>query len=326
MTALESYINERMTEIARRRIVWERRCKQFPAPVTNFISRKLWRWPYRHMRAFPMSSGLEPTESGGWAISRDSNIVATAAPLLEWIGLIDRPVTIVAGGPSAREHPISELRDSGRLVVAVNGVPSLLAEMGVRADAWIVSDPRLAFQIEENFPHAIGTPLAITPRVAASLATTAPDELSKRSLHLIERVNQWHGVPSLLDHELLALNESSGRPFLFPSTGIRKSVVGWSHRPELGFFSGCTVVFAALQLLIRLGAMDIEIIGMDLSGQEHAYPIGKGAIPNTLIADYEMNILPSFELMHEALRETDVVVRNLSPVCPLPRELFTAVS
>ena len=109
---------------------------------------------------------------------------------------------------------------------------------------------------------------------------------------------------------------------MFPATGVRKSVVGWSRRPELGFFSGCTVVFAALQVVVGLGARDIEIIGMDLSNQGHAYQEGEGTLPSTLTLDYADRILPSFELMHEALRNTGVVVRNLSPVCPLPRRLF----
>jgi hypothetical protein len=105
-----------------------------------------------------------------------------------------------------------------------------------------------------------------------------------------------------------------------------KSVVGWSRRPELGFFSGCTVVFAALQIVIGLGARDIEIAGMDLQGSGHAYKEEKCAIASSLGADYERGILPAFERMHEAIRGSGVVVRNLSPVCPLPREFFTALS
>src|SRR6478752_376713 len=148
MTALESYVNERMRKPVLSRIAWEKSCRGLPAPARDFIGRKLWRWPYRHMRSFPLSVGLTPTASGGWTISRNLKIIATAAPLLDWIGLIDRPVTIVAGGPSAREYPIDQLRGSGRLVIAVNGVPAFLSDRGIRPDAWIVSDPRLAVQVE----------------------------------------------------------------------------------------------------------------------------------------------------------------------------------
>ena len=40
--------------------------------------------------------------------------------------MIDRPVTIVATGPSAKEYNWDELRDSGRFVIAVAGAPTLL--------------------------------------------------------------------------------------------------------------------------------------------------------------------------------------------------------
>jgi Kdo-III transferase WaaZ len=324
MTPLDDHVSARMGDAVRGRMEWTRRSRALPAPLGEFMRHKLWKWPYRHMRGFPASVGLEPTARGGWELTANGKAVATTLPLADWIGPIDRPVTIIAGGPTARDYPFRELAGSGRLVVAVNGVPALLAEMGVRPDAWIVSDPRLGLQIQTNFPNAPGTPLALTAFAAASIAESSADELASRRLCLIERVNQWHGVRSLEDRELLDLNERSGRPYLFHPAGVMKSVVGWSRRPELGFFSGCTVTFTALQIVIGLGARDIEIAGMDLGGSGHAYKEGKGSIPSSLAADYERGILPAFERMGEALRGTGVVVRNLSPVCPLPREIFAA--
>lgn len=322
MTPLETYLNSRMGNPVMKRIAWDLRSQRLPSPFANLIRHKLWRWPYRHMRGLPLSVVFEQPRPGAWAISVGGEVVTTAVPLSEWIGPIDRPVTIVAGGPSAREHPLEELRSGKRLIIAVNGVPAFLAENGIRPDAWIVSDPRLASQIESNFPHAEGTPLALPAKVAASIATRRPGDLASRPLCLIERVNQWHGVRSLKERKLHALNNHSGDPFVFPSKGIEKSLVGWSRRPELGFFSGCTVVFAALQIVVGLGARDIEIIGMDLSDQGHAYCEGKDALPSSLGMNYKERILPSFEVMHEALGGTGVEVRNLSPVCPLPKRLF----
>lgn len=322
MSPLEAHVNSNAEKTMLKRLAWERRCRYLPDFPGEFIRAKIWKWPYRHMRSFPLSVGIEPTRPGAWTISLNGNDITTTLPLAEWIGPINRPVTIVAGGPTARDHPMGELESSGRLIIAVNGVPAFLAEHGIRPDAWIVSDPRLALQIETNFPHAPGTPLALTAGAAASVASRAPVELAARPLCLIERVNQWHRVPSLSRDQVLELNARSGSPFSFPPDGGGKSIIGWSRRPELGFFSGCTVVFAALQLVVGLGARDIEIIGMDLGGTGHSYREGKGDLPNTLKDDYEMRILPSFEMMHEALRGTDVAIRNLSPVCPLPHRFF----
>ncbi len=176
--------------------------------------------------------------------------------------------------------------------------------------------------IKANFSHAVGTPLAIPAAVAARLAKAAPEELANRPVCVIERVNQWHGIRSLSNIQLKALNGKSGSPLVFPPTGKGKSIVGWSHRPELGFFSGCTVAFVTLQILVGLGARDIEIIGMDLTGKTHAYAEGKGSYPSTLEEDYEQSILPSFAIMGEVLKGTGVRVRNLSHVCRLPREYF----
>jgi hypothetical protein len=324
MTPLETYLNSRMEKSVRRRIAWDHRSHGLSSPLGNFIRHKLWKWPYRHMRSYPWSVGIEPIRPGAWEISQGANTVTTTVPLSEWIGPIDRPVTIVAGGPSAREYPIRELGSGKRLIIAVNGAPSFLAEYGIRADAWIVSDTRLASQIETNFPHTIGTPLATPANVAPSIAIRSPGELASRPLCLIERVNQWHGVRSLVDKQLLDLNELSDSPFLFPAQGVVKSLVGWSHRPELGFFSGCTVAFAALQIAIGLGARDIEIVGMDLSGQGHAYAEMESPIASSLLMNYKEFILPSFELMHEALKGTGVLVKNLSPVCPLPQRIFAS--
>lgn len=323
MCPLEEYVNSRMQAAVLRRIGWQRVARSLPKPLGDFIHGKIWRWPYRHMRSYPWHMGrLEPDLPGTWRISVDDIPVATTVPLTEWAGPIERPVTIVAGGPSAREHDFAELACSGRMIVAVNGVPELLAGHGIRPDAWIVADLRLAEMIRANFSHARGTPLAIPGAVAAILAEDAPAELASRPVCVIERVNQWHGVRSLDSGRLRDLNKRSASPFVFPPAGDGKSVVGWSHRPEFGFFSGCTVAFAALQIMVGLGARDIEIIGMDLSGTGHAYPDKEGSIPSSLDADYECRILPSFGLMSEALRGSGVRVRNLSPVCRLPRDFF----
>jgi hypothetical protein len=274
------------------------------------------------MNSFTWQVAFEPTRPGAWDIFLEGRLITTTVPLREWIGPISRPVTIVAGGPSAREYPIRDLAAGERLVVAVNGAPAFLEEYGIRPDAWIVSDVRLAYQVETNFLHAVGVPLAVPVTVASSIATRSPEELANRPLAVIERVNQWHGVPSLSREQLLKLNAASGSPFDFPPAGGGKSIIGWSHRPELGVFSGCTVVFATLQLMVGLGARDIEIVGMDLSGTAHVYGEQKGSLPSSLAGDYRARILPSFELMHSALAGSGLRIRNLSPVCPLPLRIF----
>ncbi len=323
MTPLEAHVNRRMQGDIRRRLDWDRRSYRLPPALGGFIRSKLWKYPYRHMRRFPADVEFECAEDGGWSISQTGGAGVRTHPLGSWIGPIVRPVTLVLGGPSARDYPVEAAQAAGRLLVAVNGVPTFLAERGLGADAWIVSDPNMAFQIEANFEHTAGVPLALTSRAAAELLSRCPEEMATRRMCVIERVNQWHGIRSLKRRELEEMNRQSGSPFVFPEGEDGKSRIGWSHAPELGFFSGCTVAFAALQIVIGLGARDIDIVGLDLGGTGHVYQEEKGALPSRLGIQYEDYILPCFSLMHDALAAKGVAIRNHSPVCPLPARIFS---
>lgn len=306
----------------RSRVAWSRRLDRFPTFLAGFLERRLWKWPLRHMREFPKSVTFEVTGGGEWKICRNGLPVATTRTLLDWVGPIGRPLTIVASGPSARDIPTDALKDGSRMILAVNGAPTFLAERGIKPDLWVISDSDFAAVVGRHFEHAAGVPLAVPFKAAAFIAEHFPHELEHRPICLIERVNQWYGIRSLKRSMLFDWNEKSGRPFVSPTEWNGKSVVGWSHRPELGFYSGNSVVFAALQLAVRLGAQDIEIIGMDLSDAKRSYSEGDSAQPSALAKQYNKGILPSFEVMHEALSGRNVVIRNLSPVCPLPGRLF----
>ena len=165
-------------------------------------------------------------------------------------------------------------------------------------------------------------PLVIETIAGAIWATLAPDDFNSRAVTLFERGNAWHAIPQVSAAALARLNDESGRPWTLPEKMDAKFRVGWSARPEWGFFSGRTVTFAALQVAVRLGARDIEIIGMDLGGKGRAYQEPVNERPSYLLDHYAAYVLPSFELMSRALAATGVRVKNLSPVCPLPRHLF----
>lgn len=322
MTPLERYVNRKF----RPSIVFRRSigscCGFLPWGLGNRLWRKLWKWPLRHMRTVPADVRIEPMESGGWDIISGNARLASSVPLHEWIGRVEQPLTLVAAGPSGRDYAWDQLRGGERMILAVNGAPTFLREMGLKPDLWIISDHTFIPSAATHFANAGGVPLALTIPGAAWLAKHRPGELSSRRITLLERVNQWHGVRSLDVPGLVALNGISNRPFVFRENSGAKSIVGWSHSPELGFFSGCTVVFAALQVVIGLGARDIEIIGMDLSGGGRVYHEGDTPQPSGISEHYSRFILPAFELMGEAIRGSGVKIRNLSKVCPLPAKLF----
>ena len=258
-----------------------------------------------------------------WTVRHGTNAVARSRPLGELVGRIDKPVTIVATGPSAKDYNWDEVRDRGRFLIGVAGAPTLLNNVNLRPDLLVISDSRFARYGIEHIRTAKGVPMVTVHRAISFLAEGPREELTSRPFSMIEKINSWYGLPQLPIPELLAVNDRSGRPFVFPDPLDTDYRIGWGHAPELGFFSGSTVAFAALQVAIGLGSRDIEIVGMDLSSGGRAYAEGANAVRNTLELTYEKSILPAFQALSGALRGRGVAIRNLSPVCPLPASLFS---
>jgi KDO transferase-3 len=252
--------------------------------------------------------------------------LAKSKALRELIPPIASSASIIATGPSALEYSWGNLGNCRRFLIAVNGAPTMLKNFGVVPDLLVVTDREFARTGFQHLEVAPGVPLAIEFLAAAALASVAPQLLTDRPFAIIERVNMWHALPMLDDATIKDLNEASGKPFSFPERKDTKCRVGWSHRPDLGIFSGRTVVFGALQIAIGLGATDVEIIGMDLNGAGRAYDEGNKQRPTQLQQHYQEFILPSFEVMSRVLAGSNVSVRNISPVCPLPDDFFTGLS
>ncbi len=317
MTPLEKFLNERDPRDPAPCV--ERFYKYLPAPIARLAEKRLVR---RHMRSIASRISFRRNGDAGWTVRHGLETIVRSRPLDQLVGMIDRPVTIVATGPSAKDYNWEELRDGGRLVIAVAGAPTLLKSVGVRPDLLVVSDSRFARYGIEHIRNAVGVPMVTVLRGVSFLATESRNELLSRPFSLIEQINSWYGLPKLPHDALLALNEQSGSPFHFANTLDPHYRTGWSASPELGYFSGCTVAFVALQLAVRLGARDIEIVGMDLTGAGRVYDEGANVVRNSLMSHYEPVILPSFETMASVLKGSEIKVRNISPVCALPRSLF----
>ena len=290
-----------------------------PFPLARLIERRM---TYRHMRSLAPRTSFLRTPEGGWDVRHAGKHIARSVPLDQLVGLIDKPVTIVATGPSAKHHDWDELRKGGRFVIAVAGAPTFLKSIGIRPDLFVVSDSRLASRAIQHFRNAAGVPMVTVLRGASIHAIESPCELQTRPFSIIEKINSWYGKPSLTDEALLKLNRSSNSPFHFADEASPDSRCGWSSAPELGFFTATTVTFVALQIAVRLGARDIEIVGMDLTSAPRVYDEGAEPLPNSLEEHYETVILPSFLEMSRALAGSGVSIRNLSPVCALPADLF----
>lgn len=317
MNPLVEFLDNRNPPDAARMV--ENLYKFLPFSLARLIERRL---THRHMRSLAPRTSFQKTPEGGWNVRHAGKNIARSVPLDQLVGIIDRPVTIVATGPSAKQYDWDELRKGERFVIAVAGAPTFLKSVDIRPDLFVVSDSRLANRAIQHFQNAAGVPMVTVLRGASIHATESPRELQTRPFSLIEKINSWYGTPSLTVEALIDLNRRSDSPFHFADETAPDGRCGWSAAPELGFFTATTVTFVALQIAVRLGARDIEIVGMDLTSAPRVYDEGAEDLPNSLEEHYETVILPAFRTMRRALTGTGVTVRNLSPVCPLPADLF----
>lgn len=323
MKSLATWLEHRQPGDLKWRTALTRATAEFPAPLRKLVSRAVWPGGLKHMRYLPPRVTLSVGADRRWVIFEGGRALAASKPLGELIPEISVPASIVATGPTALNYPWG--RSESKFVIAVNGAPTMLKSVGKLPDLMVVTDREFALTGIRHFEAAPGVPLAIEFLAAAALAATTPHVLTERPFTILERVNLWHGLPSLDDQNLRRLNLELGSPFVLPTVADPKCRIGWSRRPEIGIFSGRNVVFSALQIAIGLGAKDLEIIGMDLGGGR-AYPEDSGARPSQLGEHYESYILPSFQIMAESLKGSDVSIENVSPMCPLPKHLFpTAV-
>jgi hypothetical protein len=322
MTPLEEFLaNQKRCEFSWRASL--SRAVGGPATsLSRLATRLIWPRQLKHMRYLAPGITLRHLADGRWTILANGTPLAESAKLSQLIPPPVMPVSIVATGPSALDYPWDSVQNGQRFLIAVNGAPTMLRDLGIRPDLLVVTDREFALTGARHLAAAPDVPLAIEFLAAAALAATKPQLLTGRRFAILERVNMWHALPAIDDAVLKELNQVSGSPFIFPETKDPKCRVGWSYRPELGIFSGRTVVFGALQIAIGLGATDVEIIGMDLSGAGRAYSEDSGQRPTQLQEHYQSFILPSFQTMRRALAGSGIVVTNRSPVCPLPPEIF----
>lgn len=323
MTPLQRHINSRSLRQAARAARIVLACRSLPAPFTRWMQKRLWPASLRHMCAISEGFWFELTAESAWVMRFGSREIARSVPFAKLIGSLDnRPVTIVASGPSARDFPWDNLRQQERFIIAVNGACGFLHDQGILADLLVVTDAEFPRTGQAHLAKALEVPMVTTCAASSVYASVSPNDLSRKKFAIIERVNAWYGIPALDLPSLADLNSRSGTPFHLSQGNPRKFKVGWSSNPELGFFSGCTVVFAALQVAIGLGANDIEIVGMDLGGVGRSYAEAEDAPPSLLESQYQDYILPSFAIMNCALTDTGISIRNHSTLCPLPHAFF----
>ncbi|MFT4176374.1 MAG: hypothetical protein QM627_06925 [Luteolibacter sp.] len=304
-----------------RKVALQRVLDQWPALLSHPLSKFVWRGGLRHMRKFDHEYTFVREGIHLVSMMKNGSEVKRLIPPDGLIGRLDKPVSLVTLGPSAKEHDWEAVKASGRKIVTVSGGGTFLLERGITPDLLVVSDPDFSKAAGYHVSNVPGVPLVIEFRAAAALHRHFPEALEGRPVAVLERVNKWYGRRALDRQELDEVNRHSGSPFHLADVPDKLLRAGWSERPDLGFFPSATVALMALQVMISLGADDIEIIGMDLGGGNSLYSnVGR----SRLTEEYQAVILPSFLEMSEALKDKPIRIRNLSRACPLPSRVFKA--
>lgn len=303
-----------------RNALQRRLLNHLPRAIARPAGHAVWGGGWKHLRHADPEIRFARNSSGLTAITFRGLELKPLVSVHDIIEKITRPVTLVTLGPSARDYDWETLRKSGRLIVAVSGGATFLKERGITPDLLIVSDPDFSKAAGYHVENAPDVPLVIEWRALAALHQHFPAALIGRRIAAIERVNKWFGTRALSGADLRHLNTLSGTPFTFSDVPDDLGRIGWSDRMEWGFFPSATVAFVALQIIVALGGTDIEIVGMDLGGGKSVYA---DAGTSRLAEQYAAVILPSFQTMRIALAGRGISIRNLSPTCPLPPEVFS---
>ncbi len=321
MTALtfQHHLQTTGIEDYHRKVRFQRATNSLPGFLKRLISHLTWDGGLKHMRHFNHDYRFSRNEQGLNKMYHLQREISSGVPIHELLNPIQRPVSLATSGPSALQHDWESLRTSGRMVIAVTGGATFLKQQGITPDLIVVTDPNFCVTGGQHIQDAAGIPLIIEYRAAVSLHTHFPDALKDRPVTFIERINSWYCIPALSKQLLHNYNENSGRPFTISPKPDDLGRIGWSDNINLGFYPSATVAFVALQVLVALGAKDIEIIGMDLGGDTSIYDHAR---PSKLHENYDRVILPSFEIMGEALQNRGISISNLSLTCRLPDEIF----
>ena len=224
--------------------------------------------------------------------------------------------SIVASGPSVRGLRRPE-RLFDRPVCCVNGSVELAADLGRRADYYVVSDYRFILDRPDLFAVGVRVSRAVVlnPMAVFAALLAAPDAAAAANLFLREDLRRPFKRPRPTRSEL------AGDPRVILAAG---GDIAFSLDPGCGTFPAGTVVYDALQVLYGIGYRGIAMFGVDLTDGPRFYHEACPAT-NELACAYGERIEPAFALVAEYLRRSGRTLVNGSLASRLPASIIPKV-
>ncbi len=285
-----------------------------------------------HMKSLHPDFRLDPhggvTE--GYDIRWRGQTIGQTRPLSEMARPSRDHCFIVASGPSLAEIDLQQLQ--GASCFGVNGAIVKSLEADVPFQYHVILDRNFVRDRLELVEQAIlsGGQCAFSCSVLNAIAERKPGLLAHDNLFLLHQINAIYRQPKLeredFDHWAAAQDGIT----LHPSALLQRGWVGFSERADLGFFSGQTVVFSALQLARWLGFRRIFILGMDLGGPAEEftrfYESANAMAKTRLDQDFEPYISPSFEIAGQVAAQQGWEIYNVSPTSRLPADIIPKIT
>jgi len=290
----------------------------------NTFFKLFYRWT--HSRAFRHNERL----AHGVRISRDSagrlTGMSVGGRAVECVNTLpfDAPhpagCHLIATGPSINQIDYRAL--PMRRVMGVNGAIALQERKGVRFDYYCIVDGGFVRNRPDLVARVIAEPLTLyaTPLVLWYIAQRFDLRRMRCRVFLIDNLMLPAGRRALTGAALRAEHDSSALA-LFDGT----QSLGFSLDIRRGVLDGCTVAYAALQVLAAHGFTRIFLHGVDMSDAAHTprfYESSGDMQPSYLDSHFHAFIEPSFRHASALLRSRRVQVVNLSMQSALGEDIF----
>ncbi len=280
---------------------------------------------FKHMAITGPLFSLRKREGGGHDIVWKKNIVGQCRPVSALRGTCSGSCYVMGTGPSIQSMNLRTLE--GRYLIGVNGAIAMFNELGVRPNAYVITD-RDFFENRFEMVRDVmlsGAKCFFSFAGLSRICQREPALLRDANVYLTEVVNRRYGVPRLSQAAFIEWAYSDPDFAMPDEKRTDDSRVGFSRNMEKGVFCGRTISFRALQIAYYLGFRNLYVLGMDLNyrgDNPRFYETSESMRPTKIDKDYDPYILPAFSVLASLCRAGEVAAYNLSPASRLPANIM----
>jgi Kdo-III transferase WaaZ len=298
-------------------------------PKVKRLAQNIYRWslprPLKHMAIAGPSFSLLRHDNGGCDILWKGVSVGQCRPVSELHNTYSGACYVMGTGPSIQSMNLRSL--SGQFLIGVNGAIAKFNELGIRPDAYVITDSDFFENRFEMVSDAVasGAKCFFSFAGLSRICKRDPQVLKGDNIYLTEVVNRRYGAPRLSQPDFIQWAYSD-QDFAMPD-GQRPddSRVGFSRNLEKGVFCGRTITFRALQIAYYLGFRKLFVLGMDLNyrgDNPRFYETSASMRPTKIDKDYDPYILPAFKVLADLCKQGELSVYNLSSASRLPADIM----